>query len=110
MRNQKYNYVDIISSLIKMHITREEQLIIHDNYLIIELGYSQTLIVNYADGVKIFNSFKNVEKLEESYKSGHITPINSDEIKFRIMSKQEYLARKMAAVLKIDAAMLIEKD
>ena len=70
--------------------------------IVIRLGYSDVLILDYKDGMKFIESLEKAEHLEEGYSStdkGTIKPFKKGNLTFETMSGKEYEDRKMAGLL-----------
>jgi hypothetical protein len=84
--------------MVKPSTTKYE---VPENFGLIEFGYSQALILPFADGIQFMDAIKNAEMLENRYSSDKmkIVPLSMDTIKITSLSKKEYLDIKTAQLL-----------
>ena len=76
-----------------------------ENYLVIEMGYDNTIVLPHKDGIAFLNALTSAEQLEESYNKPHrINPIERNKIKTQLMAAEEYESFKIAALLNITPA------
>jgi hypothetical protein len=73
-----------------------------ENYLLIEFAYSGRFVFPYKDGLTVLAAMENAEKITEEYSAPkRIKPILRDDFNSRILSHQEYLHYKIAALYNI---------
>jgi hypothetical protein len=72
-----------------------------ENFALIEFGYSQALVLPFADGVHFIEAIKSAEMLDGRYSPDRmkVIPLSMDTIKISTLSKKEYLDIKTAQVL-----------
>jgi len=77
---------------------------IKENYMRITFGYSEIYIMPYKAGVELINAFSMAERLKDEYNSFPRIDgiVEKDSPKFSILSREEYEAFKMNALLGID--------
>ena len=81
--------------------------------LVIRLGYSDVLVLDYKDGMKFIESLEKAEHLDESYSSsskGSIQPFKKGNLTFETMSGKEYEDRKMAGLLGLTYEQFINPE
>lgn len=75
---------------------------IKENFMVIELSYSNKIILPYKDGITFLSSLNTAETLKEDYAQPHrIIPFARDMVKTSVMSGEEYEQYKIAALLNI---------
>lgn len=80
-----------------------------ENFLVIEIGYDNKIILPFKDGVALMAVFGNAEKLSEPYnKPKRILPFERETIKTHVMSHSEYEDIKVANLLNITVEELYE--
>ena len=72
------------------------------SYMFIKFGYSTTLVVPYADGVKIIAGLEKAEKVEHTYGNGVTFLAEGLEYEIHTISQKEYRESKMRLLLGID--------
>lgn len=73
-----------------------------ENYLVIQLNYSNKLILPHKDGLAFLASMQQAERLEEEYsKNARITYMGRDTFQVSTMSHDVYVHIKVAALLGI---------
>lgn len=78
--------------------------------MVIRLGYSDVLVLDYKDGIKFIESLEKAEHLEEGYShsnKGTIQPFKKGNLTFETMSGKEYEDRKMAGLLDLSYEQFI---
>lgn len=71
-----------------------------DNFMVIEFGYNQKVLLPYKDGTNFLVSLNNAEQLHEPYNEQHrIKEFDRSSMSVRIMSHAEYVRFKIAALL-----------
>lgn len=92
MEYQKY-----LEAVKKVHAIKPK-----DNYMVIELYYDNKLILPYKDGLAFMASLVNAEMYETPYDKPHkIGSFNRDAVKNTIMSGEDYIKHKIAALLNV---------
>lgn len=73
-----------------------------DNYMVIEMYYDNKIILPYKDGLAFMAALVNAEAYTTSYNEPHrIGSFNRDGIKSTIMSGEDYVKTKIAALLNV---------
>lgn len=73
-----------------------------DGYMVIEFGYSNKIILPHKDGIAFMSVLNSAEHFEENYSSvSRIAPFDRSKLSASIMSAEEYLQYKMAAILNV---------
>ncbi len=73
------------------------------NWLKIELGYHNTLILPYSDGIAFMSSLAYAESIDSTdWELPLVRPLDKAQIETSIVSHQEYLNMKADAIIKGD--------
>ncbi len=73
-----------------------------ENFLVIELDYSNKIVLPYKEGIAFMGSLANAENLSDRYgQNKSIGPLGMDSIKTYILSAMEYEQIKIAALLNV---------
>ena len=73
-----------------------------ENYLVIDIYYNDKIILPYKDGIALLATLANAESIKEEYsKPAVISSFNRDHLKTSIMSGEEYINHKVAALLDV---------
>ena len=72
-----------------------------ENYMTFELSYDKKIILPYKDGIAFLVALSKAEQLKEPYggEQHRITEFNRDTISARLLSHDEYIRIKIAALL-----------
>jgi hypothetical protein len=71
-----------------------------DNYMAIKLSYECKMVLPYKDGVAFIQALNSAETLKEPYSEQHrITPFDRSSIEVTLLSNEEYVRIKVAALL-----------
>lgn len=72
------------------------------NFLVIHYNYDCKIVLPYDDGMNFVKSLEKAEMLRDSYNEQHrIEEIEREQIRFWVMSREEYERYKIAALLGI---------
>lgn len=70
------------------------------NFMVVTLGYGNKVILPYKDGLAFMGALVNAEQLHEPYSEQHrISEIDRSNITSTVMSHDEYIRFKIAALL-----------
>lgn len=71
-----------------------------DNYMIIKMGYENTVVLPHKDGMSLIASLSAAEQYNDPYGKVHsITELDRNKITITTMSSDEYDRHKIAALL-----------
>ena len=71
-----------------------------ENYMLVNWGYENKIIVPHKDGITLMAALANAEQLNDPYNKTHsITELEKDKIKITTLSHEEYVRYKVAALL-----------
>lgn len=71
-----------------------------ENYMLVEIGYSNLFILKYSEGLKLIEALKNAESLVEEYqKSPRIEGVDRSRFTPKILSHHEYTQIKLASLM-----------
>jgi len=70
-----------------------------EGFLLIKFNYSTNLVLPYKAGVALMRQLEHAEQIEGNYKKEKIVAINSESVETRVLSHEEYITYKMAAIL-----------
>jgi hypothetical protein len=76
---------------------------VKENMIVVELSYDKKLVMPYSQGIALLSALENSEQLTENYseKKKTITGLSPKEIKFTVMSRNEYEQIKIAMLLNV---------
>ena len=82
-----------------------------DNFMLINIDYSNNIIVPYKDGLAIVAALVNAEILKEGYsEKTRITEFDRHSFNPKVLSRAEYERIKMAMLLNVDPKDLLLTD
>mgnify|MGYP003509925449 CR=1 FL=1 len=71
-----------------------------DNYMIIKMGYENTVVLPHKDGMSLIASLATAEQYNDPYGKVHsITELDRNKITVTTMSSDEYDRHKIAVLL-----------
>lgn len=79
-----------------------------DNFMVVNIGYDNNVVVPYKDGLAIVAALVNAEILTEGYsEKTRITEFNRHTFNPKVLSRAEYERIKMAMLLNVDPKDLL---
>ena len=73
-----------------------------ENYLVIDIYYNHKIILPFKEGIAFLACLEKAEAINEEYsKPAIITSFNRDHLKTSIMSGEDYINHKVAALLNV---------
>ena len=82
-----------------------------DNFMLVNIGYDNNVIVPYKDGLAIVAALANAELLQEGYsEKTRITEFDRRTFNPKILSRAEYERIKMAMLLGVEPKDLLLTD
>ena len=79
-----------------------------DNFMVVNIGYDNKIVVPYKDGMAIIAALVNAEELKEGYsEKTRITEFDRHSFNPKILSRAEYERIKMAMLLNVDPKDLL---
>lgn len=73
-----------------------------ENFLIIKLGYDNTVVLPHKDGLVLMSSLSAAEQLNDEYNKKHsIGELDRSKITISQMSREEYERYKIATLLNL---------
>jgi hypothetical protein len=71
-----------------------------DSFMLVNVSYCKNLVLPHKDGVALLAALANAEQLHEPYDGQHrISGIDRDAVTTQLLSHDEYLRVKVAALL-----------
>ena len=75
---------------------------VKENFLLIKLGYDNTIILPHKEGTALMTNLANAEQFNDPYNARHsICELDRSKITVSQMSQEEYERHKIAALLDI---------
>ena len=82
---------------------------VKENYLLINLGYENKILLPYKDGIAFMSALSTAEQFNDPYNKEHsISELDKDKITIKPMSQEEYERYKIAALLNMTVAEVKE--
>jgi hypothetical protein len=80
-----------------------------ENFLVVEVAYNVKFVLPYKEGMVLMASMAVAEELDEPYNKQHrIKEIDRNNFKTYVMSNDEYERIKVAAMLGVTPAQVLE--
>jgi hypothetical protein len=76
---------------------------VKENMIIVDMSYDKKLVLPYNQGLALLSALEHAEQMTENYseKKKTITGVSPKEIKFTVMSRNEYEQIKIAMLLNV---------